>query len=134
MTKKNTLIALGIIGLAIASCEKFPIDEDGLLITERSECYVSNFELLDTSHQTVRADKPVIDTLACTIDVEFRYGTDLKHLWPQFTLCEDAKLDPKITGYTDFSDLDNPRKYTVISGNRQIRKSYTVNITVQQPE
>lgn len=117
-------------------CNEFPIDEDGLLITTRSECYVSNFELLGTDHQTVRdPDSPaVIDTVQQTIHVVVKYGTNLKAVWPQFSLCQDAKLEPKITGYTDFSDLDNPRKYTVISGNRKVRKVYTVNIQVKPLE
>lgn len=114
------------------SCSKdLPIDEDGLLITTRAECYVSNFELLGTDLQTVRSKNPKIDTVACTINVEVFYGTDLKNLYPQFTLVTDAKLDPKITGKEDFSDLTNPRSYTVVSGNRQIRKTYKVFITVQ---
>lgn len=110
----------------------FPVDEDGLLITERAECYVSNFELLGSDFQTVRVKNPQIDTVAQTIRVEVFYGTDLKNLYPQFTLVTDAKLDPKITGFTDFSDLNNPRVYTVVSGNRKVRKPYTVYITVQQ--
>ncbi len=109
-----------------------PIDEDGLLITSRAECYVSNFELLGSDFQTVRTKNAVIDTVACTVDVTVFYGTDLKNLYPQFTLVTDAKLDPRITGFTDFSDLANPRSYTVISGNRQVRKTYKVMITVQQ--
>jgi hypothetical protein len=114
-------------------CYDYPVDEDGLLVTERSQCYVSNFELLGTDFQTVRTKNAVVDTVACTIDVEVFYGTDLTHLWPQFTLVTDAKLEPKITGWTDFSDLANPRKYTVISGNRKVRKEYTVNLSVQKP-
>jgi len=126
--------AIFLLSLFIfVQCDDFPVDEDGLLITERTECYVSNFDLVDTSHETVRVSAAVIDTLECTIDVEVRFGTDLKNLWPRFTLCEDAKLDPKVTGYTDFSDLNNPRKYTVIAGNRKIKKTYTVSVTVQKP-
>jgi len=34
-------------------------------------------------------------------------------------------------GKVDFSDLANPKVYTVVSGNRQIRKPYKVLITVQ---
>lgn len=112
-------------------CTDFPIDEDGLLITERAECYVSNFDLLGTDFQTVRTKAPVIDTLAQTIEIEVFYGTDLKNLWPQFSLITDAKLDPKITSFVDFSDLTSPKQWTVISGNRQVRKTYTVNLSVQ---
>jgi len=114
------------------SCSKdFPVDEDGLLITTRAECFVSNFELLGSDFVTVRVGAVVIDTTAQTIKLTVQFGTDLKNLYPQFTLASDCKLDPKITGKTDFSDLANPRKYTVVSGNRQIRKPYTIIITVQ---
>jgi len=114
------------------SCSKdFPVDEDGLLITTRAECFVSNFEMLGSDFVTVRVGSVVIDTTAQTIKLTVQFGTDLKNLYPQFTLASDCKLDPKITGKTDFSDLANPRKYTVVSGNRQIRKPYTILITVQ---
>jgi hypothetical protein len=65
--------------------------------------------------------------------VKVFYGTDLTNLYPQFSLVTDAKLDPKIVGKVDFSDLSNPKQYTVVSGNRKVRKTYTVNITMQTP-
>lgn len=132
--KKYFNITLFIVLAASAwtACKKdYPVDEDGLLITERKECYVSNFELLGSDYVTVRTGAAVIDTTAQTIKVEVQFGTDLKNLYPQFTLASDCKLDPKITGKVDFSDLGNPKTYTVVSGNRQIRKPYTVMITVQ---
>ena len=112
-------------------CSDFPVDEDGLLITTRSQCYVSNFELLGKDYQTARTKAAVIDTIAQTNNVEVLYGTDLKNLWPQFNLITDAKLDPKITSFVDFSDLTNAKQWTVISGNRQVKKTYTVYVTVQ---
>jgi|SRR5690554_919971 len=124
------MVFILIVGLTVR-CIDYPIDEDGLLITKRSECYVSNFELLGADFQTVRTSAAVIDTLEQTIDVEVFFGTDLKNLYPQFSLVTDCKLEPKITGKVDFSDLENPRQWTVISGNRQVRKTYTVNISVQ---
>lgn len=128
------LFAFALTFCILVSCkEEFPVDEDGLLITSRTQCYVSNFELLGADFQTVRATNAVIDTTAQTIDVKVFYGTDLKNLYPQFSLVTDAKLEPKITGKVDFSDLANPKKYTVVAGNRQIRKTYTVNISVQEP-
>jgi hypothetical protein len=126
------LFSLLLIGMFATGCfSDYPIDEDGLLITERAQCYVSNFELLGTDYQTVRNGAAVIDTVEQTINVQVLWGTNLKQLWPQFSLITDAKLDPKITGWTDFSDLSSSKKWTVISGNRKIRKEYTVNITVQ---
>ena len=109
----------------------FPVDEDGLLVTTRAECYVSSFELLGTDYVTVRSKAAVIDTTAQTIRVEVLFGTDLKNVYPQFSLVTDAKLDPKITGKVDLSDLAHPKIYTVVSGNRQVRKAYTLFVTVQ---
>jgi hypothetical protein len=121
-----------IAASVIAACNKdYPIDEDGLLITTRAECYVSNFELLGTDYVTVRSKAPVIDTTAQTIRVEVLFGTDLRNLYPQFSLVTDAKLDPKITGKVDFSDTTHPKTYTVVSGNRQVRKPYTIYVKVQ---
>lgn len=126
-------LACLLAALIWAGCKKdYPVDEDGLLITDRAECYVSNFELLGTDYVTVRTKTAEIDTLAQTIKVEVQYGTDLKNLYPQFSLPSDAKLDPKITGKVDFSDTTHPKVYTVISGNRQIKKPYTVYISVQK--
>lgn len=132
--KKKYLIIPSVIAcfiISLVACNDFPVDEDGLLITERGECYVSNFELLGSDHQTVRTKSAVIDTTAQTVNVEVFYGTDLKNLYPQFSLVTDAKLDPKITGRVDFSDLANPKKWDVVSGNRLVRKTYTVFVTVQ---
>lgn len=120
-----------MVALAWVGCTKYPVDEDGLLITTRGECYVGSFELLGSDFQTVRTQTAIVDTTAQTINVTVFYGTDLKNLYPQFSLVTDAKLDPKITGKVDFSDLANPKVWTVISGNRKVRKPYTVYITVQ---
>ncbi|WP_315823113.1 hypothetical protein [Paraflavitalea speifideaquila] len=132
MKPTNIIYALLLMALVGGACKKDnPVDEDGLLITSRAECFVSNFELLGTDYVTVRTKAATIDTTAQTISVTVMFGTDLKNLYPQFTLAQDCKLDPKITGRTDFSDLANPRVYTVVSGNRQIRKPYKVLVTVQ---
>jgi len=132
--KRNIIIALAILLTAVTwiSCKKdIPVDEDGLLITTRRDCYVSNFELLGTDYVSVRVGSADIDTTQQTIKVTVQFGTNLKNLYPQFTLAQDCKLDPKITGLTDFSDTLNPRKWTVISGDRNIRKPYSVIISVQ---
>lgn len=130
--KKEIFIFLLVPFVWIGCSKDFPIDEDDLLITDRSECYVSNFELLGSDFQTVRSTEAEIDTIAGTINVEVAFGTDLTNLYPQFSLVTDAKLDPKITGKVNFSDLNDPKTYTVISGNRKVRKPYTIYITVQQ--
>ena len=128
------LFILTAVSLAGWGCKtEFPIDEDGLLITERAECFVSNFELLGPDFQTVRTKNAVIDTVVQTINIEVFFGTDLRNVYPQFSLVTDAKLTPKITGKVDFSDLNNPKVFSVNSGNRKVIKPYTVYITVQKP-
>jgi hypothetical protein len=132
--KKYIRFTLGLTLMAwitLSCSDDFPVDEDGLLITGRGQCYVSNFELLGSDFQTVRSKAPVIDTVAQTIDVEVLFGTDLTNVFPQFSLVTDAKLDPKVPGIMDLSDVSNPTQWTVISGNRKVRKTYTLNITVQ---
>jgi hypothetical protein len=128
---KTTLAFLILVWAGVSCSEDFPIDEDGLLITRRGQCYVSNFELLGSDFQTVRSKAPVIDTTNQSIAVEVFFGTDLTNVYPQFSLVTDAKLDPKITGKVDMSDLANPKQYDVVSGNRKVRKTYTIYITVQ---
>jgi len=128
---KLLIIIVALIGTILSCSKDHPVDSDGLLITTRQECYVSNFELLGADYVTVLTKQPVIDTTAQTVSVIVQFGTDLKNLFPQFTLATDCKLDPKIVGKVDFSDLANPKEYTVISGNRQISKTYKVLITVQ---
>lgn len=131
---KNILflfVALLTAGTWMACSKNSAVDEDGLLITSRADCYVSSFELLGSDFVTVRTKAALVDTVAQTIRVEVQHGTDLKNLYPQLTLVTDAKLDPKITGKVDFSDLANPKIWTVVSGNRKVRKPYTVFITVQ---
>jgi hypothetical protein len=121
-----------LMTLLIGSCKKDePVDEDGLLITQRAECYVGNFELLGSDFVTVRSKVAVIDTTAQTINVEVLFGTDLKNVYPQFSLATDCKLDPKIVGKVDLSNLASPKVYTVISGNRLVKKPYTIIVKYQ---
>ncbi len=71
-----TLVTIVLITFAFVRCAKnFPVDEDGLLITTRGQCYVGNFELLGADFQTVRTTSAVIDTTALTINTMVLYGT-----------------------------------------------------------
>lgn len=132
--KYYTLFFIIFVAATLGCNKNIPIDEDGLLITSRAECFVSNFNLLGTDHVTVKTNKvnnPVIDTVAQTIAIEVKFDTNLKSLYPQFSLAQDCKLEPKITGFTDFSDLNNPKVYKVVSGNRKVKKDYKVIVTVE---
>ena len=99
-------IVLSLLFLSVVACSnEGPIDEDGLLITEREECYVSNFELFDTDHQTIRVGNSHVDTVAQVAIAYVRFGAPLTKLWPRVSLAEDAKLTPKISSYNGWTDF-----------------------------
>src|SRR5262245_52390750 len=112
--KKHIKIALIVLLAActwVACSKNIPVDEDGLLITSRQDCYVSSFELVGTDYVSVRVGAATVDTTALTVKVTVQFGTDLKHLYPQFSLAQDCKLNPKITGFVGFSDTLHPKKW-----------------------
>ena len=130
--------------LMLAGCTSYPIDENGLLITTRTTSYITMFDLLDESHTTVIIGTAVLDTLAIdsisvpgvksvqpTVKATVKYGTNLKNLKPYCAVAQDCIVSPTMGVWTDFSDLNNPKTYTVISGNRQVTKTYKLIITVQ---
>lgn len=129
----NKIPALLLAGLLASSClfSKFPIDEDRLIITDRSECAVLKFDVLDSRDVSALADSlAIIDTVAQTITGRVKYKADMTQLWPVFTLSTDCKLEPKIRGRYDFTKT---QQFTVISGNRKIRKTYTIDLTRANP-
>ena len=128
---KKTILFLTIlvsVAFGFYACNDTPIDEDKLLITDRAECYMSSFELLGPDNRTVLVSAAVIDTVNCTVTGTAKFGTNIKHVKPYCSLVTDAKLTPAMGDWVDFSQ---PRQYTVISGNRQVQKTYTITIAVQ---
>ncbi|MBD2701953.1 hypothetical protein IC229_14990 [Spirosoma sp. BT702] len=116
--------------VALLSCSKDPIDENGLLITGRSQCFMTFFDLLGSDHRTVLVSgQTVIDTTAMTVTAVARYGTNMLRLKPYCSVVTDAIVEPTMGIWTDYSQ---PQKYTVVSGNRLVRKTYTVTVTVQK--
>ena len=73
----NKICLFLFIALIAASCEDFPVDEDGLLITTRAECYVSNFDLYNTDHQTIKLGNAYVDTTAQVAIMYVKFGTRL---------------------------------------------------------
>lgn len=130
-SRYNVSVILFFLIIFSSGCYDYPMDDNGLLITERGGCFVSSFALNGVDGVSVTIGNPAVDTTAQVINALVHYGADLKNLYPRFTLDTDCQLEPKVTGLTDFSSLS--RQWTVISGNRKIRKTYTVNITVQMP-
>ena len=136
-------ILIVIASAFLTSCfSDYPMDEDGLLISFRTSTAILSLNLLDENHQTVvhtipndltesKKRNPFIDTLDhCVVRVIVRWKADVKKLWPQFTLADDCKLEPKVRAFTDFTQ---PLEYTVISGNRKRSKKYKVYVIRQDP-
>ncbi|RYC70203.1 MULTISPECIES: hypothetical protein [Spirosoma] len=122
------LCMLAVIGLL--SCSNDPIDDTGLLITGRSQCYVTFFDLLGSDHRTVLVSgQTKIDTTALTVTAVARFGTNMQRVKPYCSVVTDAIVEPTMGIWTDFRQ---PQTYTVVSGNRQVRKTYTVTVTLQQ--
>lgn len=122
---------LGIVALlGLFSCAKDPIDDAGLLITQRSQCYMTSFDLLGSDHRTVLVSGLTkVDTTALTVTATAKFGTNMQRLKPFCSLVSDAIVDAPMGVWTDFTQ---PQIYTVISGNRQVRKAYTVTVTLQK--
>ena len=127
------ILSMTFLSAMVSSClfKDYPVDEDGLIITDRSQCAVLKFDVLDTRDVSALADSiAVIDTVAQTITGKVRYKADMTALWPVFTLATDCKLEPKIRQRYDFT---KPQTFWVISGNRKVRKEYTVTLTRANP-
>lgn len=135
MKKYILLLTLVTCLITIFSCRKYPVDKDGLLITENTICYMSSFNLLGSDNQNVLVTIPslsngLIDTLKLTVNATAKLGTNLIKVKPYCSLgANDMLVEPFMGQWTDFTV---PRQYTLVSGDRKIRKTYTVTITLQQ--
>ena len=86
------LVLAGILG-SMLSCEKFPVDEDGLLITDRGECYVSNFNLLDADYQTLCLR--LLEKLSRSSSPMFAMGPTLPTSNPRLTSVKTPNWIPR---------------------------------------
>jgi hypothetical protein len=129
MKTKYLLMATMAMFALLNACNDYPMDEDDLLITPQTECYIGNFFLYGSDHVDVlKQELTVIDTVNLTIEGVAKFGTNLKHVKPAASLSIDSKITPAMGLWTDFTQ---PRKYTVISGNREIKKEYTITIQLE---
>lgn len=133
MKTKIVLFVFALIG-SLVSCGDYPIDDNGLLITEKQKCYMSSFYLVGTDNQSVLVKDPtvgngLIDTVACTVTAVAKFGTNLTKVKPYCGVTDDITVEPGMGKWLDFSA---PREYTLVSGDRTIRKKYTITVTVQK--
>lgn len=131
---KKILLILSLVAVAGSACRKYPIDENGLLITDNNICSMSSFNLVGTDNQTVLITQPtlgngLVDTVNLKVTAVARFGTNMLKVKPYCGIGADVTVSPKMGEFTDFTQ---PRTYTLTSGNRQIKKVYTITVTVQQ--
>lgn len=132
--KKIFYFLISIIVLTITSCT----EKEEMLVTDRTDCYMSRFQIRGTDNISILADVTIgkgIDTTALTVNAIVNFGTDLTRLKPNCSLSPESILVPEpgtpaMGTWVDFTK--GTFKYTVISGNRKIRKSYQVTVTAQQ--
>lgn len=129
MKSKHILFGIIIFFTALYGCTDYPMDDDGLLITTQTECYIGNFFLYGSDHvDCLLQEFTVIDTVNLTVDGVAKFGTNLEYVKPAASLSIDSKVTPSMGDWVDFTQ---PRKYTVISGSREIKKEYTITITLE---
>ena len=122
------ILTLVIVCLLSQSCNDYPVDDNGLLVTDSEECYISSLILRGPDDRDVLISGVTIDDENNTITGIAKFGTNIKKLKPECGTAKDCIVTPTMGVWTDFSQ---PRQYTVISGNRQVKKTYTVTITLQ---
>ena len=123
------ILTLVIVCLLSQSCNDYPVDDNGLLVTDSEECYISSLILRGPDDRDVLISGVTIDDENNTITGIAKFGTNIKKLKPECGTAKDCIVTPTMGVWTDFSQ---PRQYTVISGNRQVKKTYTVTITLQE--
>ena len=125
--KITTLIVLCLLAQA---CNDYPVDDNGLLITDSEECYISSLILRGPDDRDVLVSYD-IDDEAGTITGVAKFGTNLSKLKPQCGTAKVCIVTPNMGVWTDFTQ---PREYTVISGNREVKKTYTITITLENEQ
>lgn len=131
---KKILLIIAVIVLSFQSCSD---DEYELFITDRSDAYIATFRIFGTDNFTILTNLGIgsgIDTTALTVTGTVPYGTDLTKLKPYCSLSPESIIEPvagspKLGTWVDFTQ--GPFQYTVMSGNRKVKKTYSVTITAQ---
>lgn len=118
--------------VGLSGCAEYPIDDNGLLITDRTDCRMESFELLGADHVSVLTSAPQIDHNSQTVMVEVKFGTNIAKLKPSCGLSIDAIVAPRMGVWTDFTSLK--KEYVVTSGDRRHSRTYTVILSVQSKQ
>jgi hypothetical protein len=112
-------------------------EKEELLITDSEESYISRVQVIGIDNYTIVGNATIgngIDTVGLTVVVTVDYGVDLRKLKPMCSLSPESIMRPEegappMGSWIDFTQ--GPYKYTVISGNRKIRNTYTISVVSQ---
>ncbi|WP_256009380.1 DUF5018 domain-containing protein [Desertivirga xinjiangensis] len=117
---KNILLLILCAVLAY-SCSK---DEEIYPATKSPLANFQTFRLVSETGVNAAANVS-IDTIKRTVTITPVSGVSLNRLFPTATISEGAIVQPALGVYNDFS---KPVEYTVVAGNRQVRKVWTVTV------
>lgn len=126
------ILSLVFVCLLMQACGDAPLDDNDLLITDSDLCYISNFEVRGTDDRNVLIQSDIADVEGDAtkgiITAVAKFGTNLKYVKPHCSVAKDCILTPAMGSWID---LTQSREYTVISGNRQVKKTYTITVSLQ---
>ncbi len=93
--------------------------------TKSDKAEIQDFKLLTETGGNA-ASSVAINADLHTVTIKASSGISLSHLFPSATISEGAIVRPALGVYADFT---NPVTYTVIAGDRQNEKVWTIKVT-----
>lgn len=135
--KNYVCAAMGLFFAAVtvlSGCNGTPIDSNGVVVHNSAQASIFGFDLLDEDNKSVKAGNVIWDTVNGRSDIYIKVyaRADLTKLIPSSKRSAYTMVLPEMGVVTDFSDLANPRVYSVISGNRKVKRDYTIRLSVQE--
>lgn len=118
----KSILLLMICAVLTYGCTK---DNEIYPATKSDKTEIQDFKLL-TGTGGNATSSVVINAELHTVTIIANSGISLSHLFPSATISEGAIVRPALGVYADFT---NPVTYTVIAGNRQNEKVWTIKVT-----
>ena len=90
------ILTLVIVCLLSQSCNDYLVDDNGLLVTDSEECYISSLILRGPDDRDVLISGVTIDDENNTITGIAKFGTNIKKLKPECGTAKDCIVTPTI--------------------------------------
>jgi len=117
----KNLFTLVLLAVLACGCKK---EKEIYPATESTLAEIQAFRLVTETGGNA-ASNISIDGEKGTITITPAAGITINRLFPTATISEGAIVQPALGVYQDFSA---PVQYTVVAGNRQVRKVWTVEV------